>query len=64
MRSVRANADFGMVLEIAFEGLQRSARHKSGIAMRFPRVHRICWDKPTREADELSTLEKLLEKES
>jgi DNA ligase-1 len=64
VRSVRANADFGLVLEIAFEGLQRSARHKSGIAMRFPRVHRIRWDKPAREADELSTLEKLLEKES
>ena len=30
VRSVRANADFGLVLEIAFEGLQRSARHKSG----------------------------------
>jgi DNA ligase-1 len=64
VRSVRAGADFGLVLEIAFEGLQRSARHKSGVAMRFPRVNRIRWDKPAREADELSTLEKLLEKES
>jgi len=53
-----------MVLEIAFEGLQRSARHKSGVAMRFPRVNRIRWDKPAREADQISTLEKLLEKET
>jgi DNA ligase-1 len=64
VRSVRADADFGLVLEIAFEGLQRSARHKSGVAMRFPRVNRIRWDKPAREADELSTLEKLLAKET
>jgi DNA ligase-1 len=61
VRSVRAGEDFGLVLEIAFEGLQRSTRHKSGVAMRFPRVNRIRWDKPAREADELATLEKLLE---
>jgi len=52
------------VLEIAFEGLQRSSRHKSGVAMRFPRVHRIRWDKPAREADELPALERLLAQES
>jgi DNA ligase-1 len=39
----------------------RSTRHKSGVAMRFPRVNRIRWDKPAREADELATLEKLLD---
>ena len=50
VRSVRAERDFGLVLEIAFEGLQRSPRHKSGVAMRFPRVSRIRWDKPAREA--------------
>ena len=61
VRSVRADRDFGLVLEIAFEGLQRSTRHKSGVAMRFPRVNRIRWDKPAREADELPTLEKLLD---
>ncbi len=61
VRSVRADRDFGLVLEIAFEGLQRSTRHKSGVAMRFPRVNRIRWDKPAREADELSTLEKMLD---
>src|ERR1700761_6456148 len=60
VRSVRADKDFGLVLEIAFEGLQRSPRHKSGVAMRFPRINRIRWDKPTREADELLTLEKML----
>ena len=64
VRSVRADRDFGLVLEIAFEGLQRSTRHKSGVAMRFPRVHRIRWDKPAREADELSALEALLAKQA
>jgi DNA ligase-1 len=61
VRSVRADRDFGLVLEIAFEGLQRSTRHKSGVAMRFPRISRIRWDKPAREADELQTLEKMLD---
>jgi DNA ligase-1 len=61
VRSVRADKDFGLVLEIAFEGLARSTRHKSGVAMRFPRVNRIRWDKPAREADELPTLEKMLD---
>ena len=61
VRSVRADQEFGLVLEIAFEGLQRSTRHKSGVAMRFPRVNRIRWDKPAREADELPTLEKMLD---
>ena len=61
VRSVRADRDFGLVLEVAFEGLQRSTRHKSGVAMRFPRINRIRWDKPAREADELATLERMLE---
>jgi DNA ligase-1 len=61
VRSVRADKDFGLVLEIAFEGLQRSTRHKSGVAMRFPRVNRIRWDKPAREADRLQTLENMLD---
>jgi len=60
VRVVKANKDFGLVFEVAFEGLQRSTRHKSGVAMRFPRINRLRWDKPAREADELSTLEKLL----
>ena len=49
-----------LVLEIAFEGLARSTRHKSGVAMRFPRIARIRWDKPAGEADRLDTLEALL----
>jgi DNA ligase-1 len=49
------------VLEVAFEGLQRSTRHKSGLAMRFPRISRLRWDKPPREADRLETLERMLE---
>jgi DNA ligase-1 len=60
VRSVRASRDFGLVLEVAFEGLQRSPRHKSGVAMRFPRISRIRWDKPAGEADELATLERML----
>jgi DNA ligase-1 len=60
VRAVRAGEDFGLVLEVAFEGLQRSTRHKSGVAMRFPRISRIRWDKPAREADELETLERML----
>jgi DNA ligase-1 len=60
VRSVRADKDFGLVLEVAFEGLQRSTRHKSGVAMRFPRISRIRWDKPSREADELASLQRLL----
>ena len=53
--------DKGLVLEVAFEGLQRSTRHKSGLAMRFPRISRLRWDKPPREADRLETLEALLD---
>ena len=49
-----------LVLEVAFEGLQRSTRHKSGIAMRFPRISRIRWDKPAAEADVIANLEALL----
>ncbi|WP_447910226.1 cisplatin damage response ATP-dependent DNA ligase [Brevundimonas bullata] len=60
VRSVTATREFGLVLEVAFEGLQRSKRHKSGVAMRFPRISRIRWDKPAKEADELVTLERML----
>jgi len=61
VRAVTAGPSQGLVLEIAFESLQRSARHKSGVAMRFPRISRIRWDKPAVEADRLGTLEALLE---
>jgi DNA ligase-1 len=48
-----------LVFEVAFDAIQRSSRHKAGLAMRFPRIARIRWDKPAAEADELSTLMKL-----
>lgn len=60
VREVTHEADQGLVLEVAFEGLQRSTRHKSGVAMRFPRINRLRWDKPPGEADRLETLEKIL----
>ncbi|HZR76789.1 cisplatin damage response ATP-dependent DNA ligase [Bradyrhizobium sp.] len=60
VRHVVHEPDLGLVLEVAFEGLQRSTRHKSGVAMRFPRINRLRWDKPPREADRLETLERLL----
>ena len=62
VREVVHEADRGLVLEVAFEGLQRSRRHKSGIAMRFPRINRLRWDKPPGEADRLETLEGMLAK--
>ena len=60
VRAVRATREFGLVIEVAFEGLNRSKRHKSGIAMRFPRVSRLRWDKPAAEADRIETLEAML----
>ncbi len=60
VRSVRADPSFGLVLEVAFEGLNRSSRHKSGVAMRFPRISRLRWDKPPAEADRLESLQALL----
>jgi DNA ligase-1 len=60
VREVEYGKDRGLVLEVAFEGLQRSTRHKSGVAMRFPRINRIRWDKPPAEADRIETLEKIL----
>jgi DNA ligase 1 len=60
VREVVHQPDEGLVLEVAFEGLQRSTRHKSGLAMRFPRISRLRWDKPPREADRLERLETIL----
>jgi len=67
---VRANtvARFGpvrevaksMVLEVAFDSIHRSTRHKSGVAMRFPRIARIRTDKPAAEADTVAALIKLI----
>jgi ATP-dependent DNA ligase len=60
VREVVHEAGEGLVLEVAFEGLQRSSRHKSGLAMRFPRINRLRWDKPPGEADRLERLETIL----
>ncbi|MEM1027299.1 MAG: ATP-dependent DNA ligase, partial [Planctomycetota bacterium] len=49
-----------LVFEIAFEGINESDRHKSGIALRFPRMHRWRTDKPAAEADTLESLQALL----
>ena len=56
VRSVRPS----LVFELGFEGIQKSSRHKSGIAVRFPRMLRIRDDKPLYEADTLASLEALL----
>ncbi|MES2189207.1 MAG: ATP-dependent DNA ligase [Pseudomonadota bacterium] len=56
VRSVRPS----MVFELGFEGINRSPRHKSGMAVRFPRMLRIRSDKPLHEADTLEDLELLL----
>ncbi|MBS0241426.1 MAG: cisplatin damage response ATP-dependent DNA ligase [Proteobacteria bacterium] len=50
----------GLVLEVHFDDVQRSGRHKSGIAMRFPRISRIRWDKPASEADHIGRLTSFL----
>jgi len=49
-----------LVLEVAFDSLHLSKRHKSGVAMRFPRIARIRKDKPAHEADLIGSLEKLV----
>ncbi|MEJ5360364.1 MAG: ATP-dependent DNA ligase [Desulfobacterales bacterium] len=69
-RFIRANARerFGpvqavkpeLVFEIAFEDIRRSARHKSGVAVRFPRIARLRRDKPAEEADTVETLRALI----
>jgi DNA ligase-1 len=62
VREVAHSPDRGLVFEVAFEGLQRSTRHRSGIAMRFPRISRLRWDKHPRDADRIETLEALLDR--
>ena len=60
VREVVHERDNGLVFEVAFEGLARSTRHKSGLAMRFPRISRLRWDKRPADADRIETLERLL----
>jgi DNA ligase-1 len=50
-----------LVFEVAFDAVQKSTRHKSGVAMRFPRISRIRWDKPAAEADRVETLMAMIE---
>jgi DNA ligase-1 len=49
-----------LVLEVAFDSIHQSSRHKSGLAMRFPRISRIRIDKPAAEADRVATLQSLV----
>lgn len=49
-----------LVFEVAFDSVHSSKRHKSGLAMRFPRIHRIRWDKPVHEADRIEALRALI----
>jgi DNA ligase-1 len=49
-----------LVLEVAFDSIHKSTRHKSGLAMRFPRISRIRTDKPAREADTVAALQSLV----
>jgi DNA ligase-1 len=49
-----------LVFEVAFDSVHASKRHKSGLAMRFPRIHRIRWDKPVHEADRIEALRRLI----
>ncbi len=52
--------DKSLVFEVAFDSVHDSKRHKSGLAMRFPRIHRIRWDKPPHEADRIDALRALI----
>lgn len=52
--------DRSLVFEVAFDSVHESKRHKSGLAMRFPRIHRIRWDKPPHEADRIEALKALI----
>ncbi len=64
VRALRAEPDHGFVVEVAFEGIARSGRHKSGVAMRFPRIARLRQDKLPREADRLETLVGMIDRAS
>ena len=52
--------DKSLVFEVAFDSVHESKRHKSGLAMRFPRINRIRRDKPAHEADRIETLRGLI----
>jgi DNA ligase-1 len=50
-----------LVFEIAFEAIQRSSRHKSGVAVRFPRILRFREDKTIEQADSIATIHEMLD---
>jgi DNA ligase-1 len=52
--------DKSLVFEVAFDSVHASRRHKSGVAMRFPRIARIRTDKPAHEADRVETLKAMI----
>jgi DNA ligase 1 len=52
--------DKSLVFEVAFDSVNASKRHKSGVAMRFPRISRIRSDKPAHEADRLDVLRAMI----
>ena len=52
--------DKNLVLEVAFDSIHKSTRHKSGLAMRFPRISRIRTDKPAQEADRIEALQAMV----
>jgi DNA ligase 1 len=52
--------DKKLVFEVAFDSVNESARHRSGVALRFPRINRIRWDKPVQEIDTLENVKRLI----
>ena len=61
VRSVRADASKGWFWRSPSRASTVRTRHKSGVAMRFPRISRLRWDKPAHEADRLETLTAMLD---
>ena len=53
--------DKSLVFEVAFDSVHESKRHKSGLAMRFPRINRLRTDKPPEEADKVATLKRVID---
>jgi DNA ligase 1 len=53
-----------IVLEVAFNNIQKSSRHESGYALRFPRIVRIRTDKPVEEIDTLETVAQLFARQT